>query len=97
MVLYAGGQVGTGLAQFIVWRVMLRRRELLTERATPQRIRFVTLRLLISPSAFGLSIPVAVLTSPGLAMASWGLIVVLAVLVTSRFGPPQPSDVRQRA
>lgn len=97
VVLYAGGQIGTGLAQFLLWRVMLRNQELLTDQATPQRIRFVTLRLLISPSAFGLSIPVALLAGPSLAMASWGVIVVLAVLLTSQFVEPRPRTVRRQA
>lgn len=92
VVLYAGGQLATCLAQLVVWRVLLRNHELLTERATPHRTRFVTYRLLVSPAAFGLSIPIAFVIGPTAAMASWGLIVVLAVAVTSRLGEPRPSQ-----
>lgn len=97
VVLYAVGQVGTCLAQLLIWAVVLRHPELQTASATERRRRFVTLQLLRAPLVFLLSIPVAFVAGPGPAMASWGLMVVLAIVVTAWFADLKPRSARQRA
>jgi uncharacterized membrane protein len=85
VVLYAAGQVGTGFAQLLLWWVAIRRPGLLGPDATPRRIRYVTVQLLRSPITFGLSIPIALLVGPGFAMASWAVLVILAIAVGIAF------------
>jgi uncharacterized membrane protein len=97
VVLYAVGQIGTCLAQLGMWVVVVRTADLQTETATARRRRYVTLQLLRAPLVFALSIPVAYVAGPGIAMASWGLMVLLAVVVTSWFADLQPRAVRRPA
>jgi uncharacterized membrane protein len=85
VLLYTYGQIGAGIAQGLVWWVALRHRELLTERATAGRIRYVSVALLRAPVTFALSIPVTILVGPPAGMASWGLMVLLAVLMSRVF------------
>jgi hypothetical protein len=81
VVLYAVGQIGTGLAQLVLWWTPIRRPGLLGPDGTPRRIRYVTVQLLRSPITFGLSIPVTLLVGPETGMASWAVLVALAVAV----------------
>jgi uncharacterized membrane protein len=90
VLLYTVGQIGTGLAQLGIWAVALRHRELLTERATPRRIQYVNLQLLRSPLVFTVSIAATLSGGPGLGMASWGVLVVLAIVVTRLFPDLSP-------
>jgi TMEM175 potassium channel family protein len=96
VLLYTVGQLGTCLAQLMLWAVAVRHRELLTERATPARIRYVTLQLLRAPIVFALSIPLTILQGPAAGMSSWGLLVLLAFLVSRLFGdlPSEPGPRR---
>jgi uncharacterized membrane protein len=96
VVLYAVGQVGTCLAQLLIWVVVLRHPGLQTATADGRRRRYVTLQLLRAPLVFLLSIPVAFVAGPGPAMASWGLMVVLAIVVTAGFADLKPRAARQR-
>ncbi len=86
VIAYAGCQVVAGLAQLGLWAAALRNRDLLTPAATPRRIRYVTIQLTRAPLAFGLSIPIAVLLGPTAATISWGVIVLIAVVVYRAFG-----------
>jgi uncharacterized membrane protein len=71
---YAACIAAAGLAELAIW-LYARGKDLLTAEATPALLREVTLRLLIAPTVFLLSIPVA-LYSPDLATYCWLLIVV---------------------
>jgi TMEM175 potassium channel family protein len=71
---YAACIAAAGLAELAIW-LYARSKDLLTPAATPALRREVTLRLLIAPVVFLLSIPVA-LYSPDLATYSWLLIMV---------------------
>ena len=102
VLLYASGQLGTCLGQLLVWAVALRNPDVLDPRATPRRIRYVTLQLLRAPLVFAVSIPVTLLAGPGAGMTSWALMVPLAVIVTSRFRdvgaePSRPRRLTQHA
>lgn len=82
VLLYSAGELATCLAQLVVWFVALRTPELLTDRATPRRIRYVTLQLLRAPVTFAVSIPITLSVGPTAGMTSWLLMVVLAVVIT---------------
>jgi uncharacterized membrane protein len=71
---YATCIAAAGLAELAIW-LYARGKDLLTSAATPALRREVTLRLLISPVVFLLSIPVS-LYSPDLATYCWLFIVV---------------------
>ena len=58
---------------------------LLTTRATPRRIRYVTVQLLRAPFTFILSIPITLIAGPAIGMASWGLMVGLGVAIIRSF------------
>jgi uncharacterized membrane protein len=92
VLLYAYGQIATGLAQLALWVVAVRHRELLDALATPRRTRYVTVQLLRSPLTFVLSIPITLSLGPAAGMASWGVLVVLAVAIGIAF-----RDVRRPA
>jgi uncharacterized membrane protein len=92
VLLYSVGQIATCLAQLFVWVVAVRHRELLTARAMPRRIQYVTLQLLRAPLVFSASIIVTLSGGPGLGMTSWAVLVVLAVVVSRMF-----PDLRPRA
>jgi uncharacterized membrane protein len=79
VILYSVGEIGTCLAQLALWAVALRHPELLTAAATPRRIRYVTIQLLRAPITFALSIPVTIVVGPAYGMASWAVMVVIAV------------------
>lgn len=81
VVLYAVGQIGAGLAQLVLWWAAIRRPGLLGPDATPRRVRYVTVQLLRSPITFGLSVPVTLLVGPEAGMASWAVLVALAVAI----------------
>jgi uncharacterized membrane protein len=87
---YAGCQVFTGLALWLVWLVALRSGILATS-AGERRRRFMHLQLLRAPLAFGLSIPVAILLGPLAGMVTWSL-QLPAIVVASRVFPDQPRD-----
>jgi TMEM175 potassium channel family protein len=97
VLLYATGQIGTCVAQLAVWTVVLRQPTLQAAAATDRRRRYVTLQLLRAPFVFALSIPVVFIAGPGIAMASWGLMVVLAVFVTASYRDVQPRAIRRAA
>jgi uncharacterized membrane protein len=104
VLLYTVGQVATCAAQLAVWIVLLRHRGLLTDAATPRRVAYVSLQLLRAPMVFLLSIPVTLSFGPGAGMLSWGLMVVLAIAVTSFFpdlrrepSPPAAAPSRSTA
>lgn len=86
VVAYASCQVLAGLSQLGLWAAALRDRDLLTPAATPRRIRYVTIQLIRAPLAFALSIPIAVALGPTTATLSWGLIIVVAVVIHRAFG-----------
>jgi TMEM175 potassium channel family protein len=71
---YAACIAAAGLAELAIWRYAIGK-DLLTAAATPALRREVTVRLLIAPVVFLLSIPLA-LYSPNLATYSWLLILV---------------------
>jgi TMEM175 potassium channel family protein len=71
---YAACIAAAGLAELAIWRYAIAR-DLLTAVATPALRREVTLRLLIAPAVFLLSIPVAIY-SANLATYCWLLIVI---------------------
>jgi uncharacterized membrane protein len=85
VLLYTYGQVAAGAAQGALWWVAVHHRELLTEHATAARIRYVSLTLLRAPVVFALSIPVTIFVGPSVGMASWGLMVLLAILMSRLF------------
>ena len=99
VLLYSIGQVGTCLAQLTMWVVLVRHRELLTDRATPRRIQYVTLQLFRAPLTFGLSIPVTLIVGPIAGMASWALMGILAVVTTGMFRDvnPEPQGITAQA
>jgi TMEM175 potassium channel family protein len=97
VLLYACGQIGTCAAQLALWAVVLRRPALQGTAATERRRRYVTLQLLRAPLVFALSIPVLFIAGPGPAMASWGLMVVLAIIVTAWFADLRPQAARRTA
>jgi TMEM175 potassium channel family protein len=73
-VFYAGCIAAAGLTELAIWRYAIGK-DLLTPEATPALRREVTLRLLIAPVVFLLSIPVA-FYSPNLATYCWLVILV---------------------
>jgi len=75
-VFYAGCIAAAGLAELAIWRYAIAR-DLLTPEAIPALRRSVTLRLLIAPVVFLLSIPIA-FYSPNVATYCW-----LAILVAN--------------
>lgn len=75
-VFYASCIAAAGLAELAIWRYAIAR-DLLVPEATPALRRSVTLRLLIAPVVFLLSIPVA-FYSPNVATYCW-----LAILVAN--------------
>lgn len=75
-VFYAGCIAAAGLAELAIWRYAIGK-DLLTPAATPALRREVTIRLLIAPAVFLLSIPVA-FYSTNLATYCW-----LAILVAN--------------
>jgi uncharacterized membrane protein len=81
VLLYTVGQIATGAGQMLIWFVALRHRELLTERATPRRIQYVDAQVVRAPVTFALSIPITLSQGPSAGMASWGLMVLIAVLI----------------
>jgi TMEM175 potassium channel family protein len=85
VVLYAGAQVATGLAQLGLWATASRQPSLLTEDATPRRVRYLSVQLLRAPMTFALSIPVTLLVGPEAGMASWAAMVALAVCIDVAF------------
>lgn len=102
VLLYAGGQIATGLAQLALWLVAVRHRELLDAVATRRRIRYVTVQLIRSPLTFSVSIPVTVVLGPTAGMASWACLVALAVGIGFAFrdlghrvAPVVPEEAQQ--
>lgn len=84
---YAACIAAAGLAELAIWRYAIGK-NLLTAAATPALRREVTVRLLIAPAVFLLSIPLA-LYSPNLATYSW-LLIVVANHLLSRWTTTQP-------
>lgn len=95
VLLYATGQIATCAAEGAVWIVARRHPELLTARATPRRIRYVDIQLLRAPATFGLSIPITLVLGPTAGVASWGLLVALAVLISRAFQDLEPRHREQ--
>ena len=81
VLLYTFGQIAAGGGQILIWAVALRHRELLTDRATHRRILYVDAQVIRAPLTFALSIPITLTAGPGAGMASWGLMVLIAVLI----------------
>jgi uncharacterized membrane protein len=81
-VFYAGCIAAAGLAELAIWRYAIGK-DLLTPEATPALRREVSLRLLIAPVVFLLSIPVA-FYSPNLATYCW-LVILAANGLLSRW------------
>jgi uncharacterized membrane protein len=79
VLLYTFGQIATGAGQILIWLVALRHRDLLTDRATPRRIQYVDAQVVRSPVTFALSIPITLTAGPTAGMASWGLLVLVAL------------------
>lgn len=85
VVAYSVCQVLTGVAQLVLWAAVLHNRALLTPSVTPRRVHYVTVQLIRAPAAFLLSIPITLLLGPTVGTASWGLLVVFAVLIHHAF------------
>ena len=81
-VFYAGCIAAAGLAELAIWRYAIGK-DLLKPETTPALRREVTLRLLIAPIVFVLSIPVA-FYSPNLATYCW-LVILVANSLLSRW------------
>ena len=81
-VFYACCIAAAGLAELTIWRYAIGK-DLLKPEATPALRREVTLRLLIAPTVFVLSIPVA-FYSPNLATYCWLAILVFNSLLSRR-------------
>jgi len=86
-IFYAACIAAAGLAELAIWRYAIFK-DLLTSEATPALRREVTLRSLIAPAVFLLSIPVA-FYSPNLATYAW-LLIVVANSLLSRLSGAQP-------
>jgi uncharacterized membrane protein len=84
VVLYASWFVVFGIIDVAGYLLALKR-GLLTELHTPARIRFSILVRLNAPAIFLLSMPLAYLVSPDVAMLSWFLVWPVAVLTGRRF------------
>ncbi|MGZ6372324.1 MAG: TMEM175 family protein [Candidatus Limnocylindria bacterium] len=82
---YAVCQVLAGAAQLALWAVAVSTPGLLTERATPRLRRYVWLQLTRTPIAFAVSIPIAFVAPPSVAMASWGLGLLLGLVFRMPF------------
>jgi uncharacterized membrane protein len=87
---YAGCQVFTGLALWLVWLLALRGRVVATT-LDDRRRRFMHLQMLRAPVAFGVSIPVALALGPLAGMLTWAL-QVPAIILAARVFPEQPRD-----
>lgn len=85
VIAYAVCQVMAGLALLALWAVALRGHGLLTPNVERRKIRYVTLQLCRAPAAFAISIPITLLLGPNLGMASWGLIVGAALVISQVF------------
>ncbi|HET9682453.1 MAG TPA: TMEM175 family protein [Candidatus Limnocylindrales bacterium] len=85
VLLYTYGQIATGAGQILIWFVAQRHRDLLNDRATPRRILYVDAQVLRAPVTFALSIPITMNSGPAAGMASWGLMVLIAVLISALF------------
>lgn len=70
----------------MLWAVAVATPGLLTERATPRLRRYIWLQLTRTPIAFAISIPIAFVAPPALAMASWGLVLLLGLVFRIPFG-----------
>lgn len=81
-VFYAGCIAAAGLAELAIWRYAIGK-DLLKPEATPALRREVTLRLLVAPVVFLLSIPVA-FYSPDVATYCW-LVILVANGLLSRW------------
>lgn len=81
-VFYAGCIAAAGLTELAIWRYAIGK-DLLSPEATPALRREVTLRLLVAPTVFLLSIPVA-FYSPDLATYFW-LVILVANGLLSRW------------
>jgi uncharacterized membrane protein len=81
-VFYAGCIAAAGLAELAIWRYAIGK-DLLKPEATPALRREVTLRLLVAPVVFLLSIPVA-FYSPNVATYCW-LVILVANGLLSRW------------
>lgn len=79
IVAYAACQVLASAATLVLWAVAVGTPGLLTERATPRLRRYIWLQLVRTPIAFAISIPVAFVAPPAVAMASWGLVLLLGL------------------
>ncbi len=88
---YAGCQVFTGLALWLVWLMALRRPDLLAASVTPRRRRFIHIQLVRGPIVFALSIAVAILVSPVAGMVTWALAIPIAI-VSARLFPDLTRD-----
>lgn len=84
--IYAGFLVVTGLLSTLLWVYPAQVAHLVSPGVSPAIARYVTMRALVIPIVFGLSIPVA-LVSPPLAWAVWFLAAPIQALVTRRHPP----------
>jgi uncharacterized membrane protein len=81
---YAVCQVLAGMAQLGLW-ASAATRGMLAATVGPAKVRYVTVQLLRAPIVFAASIPVALLVGPAAGMASWGGILVAALLIQRAF------------
>ncbi len=86
VVFYAAWIAAAGLAESAIWVYASQVRGLLVPGTSPELRRYLTLRLLISPAVFLLSIPLA-FYSPGNTPYFW-LLIVVAGRALRRFGRP---------
>lgn len=84
VIAYAACQVLAGLAQLGLWACAVWR-GLLVPNASADKVRYVTVQLLRAPAVFAASIGVALLAGPVASEASWGGILVLALIIQRLF------------
>ncbi len=89
VVFYAAWIATAGLAQSAIWAYAGRVPGLLVPRTPPGQRRYLTLRMLIAPVVFLLSIPLA-FYSPGNTPYFW-LLILVAIRALKRFGRPEES------
>ncbi|MFD1512160.1 TMEM175 family protein [Halomarina rubra] len=91
VVFYAVSMTVTGALLYVLWWYVSRHDGHLVSGISPDRARLYGLQYLLTPLAFGLSIPAALFVDPALAFVCWGLLFVSLValkvsLEGSRYG-----------
>lgn len=84
VIAYAACQVFAGLAQLGLWASAVWR-GLLVPTASARKVRYVTIQLARAPLVFAISIGVVLLAGPEAGEASWGGILVLALIIQRVF------------